>query len=333
MPTPKPYECPYCLAGDCYTKALMTEPTNWKSLLDSSGHWKGPSGGFKYRVQTGMDGKSWENWFSVALKDGWSDARDLIEYNFKTKDPKEVNWYLYHFVGCKISVDGNLNLTFKYAKPGIIYTKKNHFGVDVPPPPKILPKPNKPLFTRGMTWVGIGGKVGGMSFTSGNSNAVAYMVNVTDPDCRFFLTLDTRRTGWGAGASVSTIGVLVTGLYDPSDVRHAPSGEIDFDVAIAGKWGAVAKNLKSVPRLTAMARAAAAMRHIKSPSALATFATSAKSIWAAAGADMESTKLKVTVVDLPIGAGLEGSLYWGESTYKAHDIIMTKDEWEDYDFD
>jgi hypothetical protein len=332
MSKTKPYECPYCAAGDCYTKAFMTEPSNWKSLLNSSGHWTGPAGGHKYRVFTGNDGKSWDNWGTVAAKDGWADARDLISYNFNTKDPKEVNWYLYHFVGCKVSTDGNRNLSFKYAKPGIIYTRKNHHAITTPPV-RVLPKPNKPLFTRGMTWVGLGGKVGGMQFTEGSSTAVAYMVNVTDPQCRFFLTLDTRRIGWGAGSSVSTIGVLVTGLYDPRDVRHAPGGEIDFDVAIAGKWGAVAKNLKTVPRLGAITRAAARLRHIKSPSTLAQFATGAKSIWNAAGADVESTKLKVTVVDLPIGAGLEGSLYWGESTYRARDIILTKDEWEDYDFD
>jgi hypothetical protein len=159
------------------------------------------------------------------------------------------------------------------------------------------------------------------------------MVNVTDQNSRFFLTMDTRRTGWGAGASVSTIGVMVTGLYDPRDVRHAPGGAIDFDVAIAGKWGSVAKGLKTVPRLGAMARAAASLRHIKSPSTLASFVTGAKSVWTAAGADFESTDLKVTVVDLPIGAGLEGSLYWGESKYRALDIILTKDEWEDYDLD
>lgn len=326
------YECPYCLAGDCYTKAIMTEPANWRALLDSTGNWKGPAGGHRYKVQTDKDGKHWDDWVSVAVKDGWSNPRDFVAFNFNTKDPKEINWYLYHFVGCRISNDGNKNLSFKYAKPGIVYTRKNHFAIDIPPV-KVLPKPVKPLFTRGMTWVGIGGKVGGMNFTEGNSSAVAYMVNVTDQNSRFFLTMDTRRTGWGAGASVSTIGVMVTGLYDPRDVRHAPGGAIDFDVAIAGKWGSVAKGLKTVPRLGAMARAAASLRHIKSPSTLASFVTGAKSVWTAAGADFESTDLKVTVVDLPIGAGLEGSLYWGESKYRALDIILTKDEWEDYDLD
>lgn len=333
MSKPKGYECPYCLAGDCYTKASMVEPKNWRALLAADGHWKGPSGGHKYRVATDKDGKSWDNWGSVATKDGWGDPWGLIEFNFQTRDPKEVNWYLYHFVGCRVSNDGNKNLSFKYAKPGIIYTKKNHHEIVIPPVGPVIPKKDKPLFSRGMTWVGIGAKAGGMSFFEGSSTAIAYMVNATDQYSRFFLTLDTRRTGWGAGASVSTIAVLVTGLYDPRDVRYAPGGEIDFDVAIAGKWGAVAKNMKHVPRLGSMARAAAALRHIRNPSTLATFATGAKSIWKAAGADVESTNLKVEVIDLPLGAGLEGSLYWGESTYKAHDIILTKDEWEDYDYD
>jgi len=49
------------------------------------------------------DGDSWQN---VASRDGWSNPTDLCEYNFKTRVPEEINWYLKHFVGCSKSNDG-----------------------------------------------------------------------------------------------------------------------------------------------------------------------------------------------------------------------------------
>jgi hypothetical protein len=46
----------------------------------NSGKW-GPAGSHLYYVK---DGDNWEN---VATRDGWTDARDLVEFNFKTRDP------------------------------------------------------------------------------------------------------------------------------------------------------------------------------------------------------------------------------------------------------
>lgn len=88
----------------------MKEPAGWRGLRN------GPAGSHPYRVGSSV------NWSSVASSDGWS-ARDLIYYNFRTYDPREINWYLYHFVGCRHSEDGNRNLTFRNASPGLIYTR------------------------------------------------------------------------------------------------------------------------------------------------------------------------------------------------------------------
>lgn len=50
---------------------------------------------------------------------------DIIIYNFNTEEPKEVNWYLHHAVGCWTSSDSR-NFAFDYArtadsKDGLIY--------------------------------------------------------------------------------------------------------------------------------------------------------------------------------------------------------------------
>lgn len=113
--------CGYCKAPAslCGSYANMKEPATWKARL-SGNSWLGPVGGHRLNVGD-LPGA---NWSKIAAEDGWG-AWDLIYYNFGTRDPREVNWYLFHFVGCKHSADGRQNLTFQAARPGVIYTRKN----------------------------------------------------------------------------------------------------------------------------------------------------------------------------------------------------------------
>ena len=68
-----------------------------------------------YKVE---DGDSFE---SLAVFSGWN-ARDLIYYNFQTKDPIEVNWYLRNYTGCKLRTWDQKNFSFSTdADPGIIF--------------------------------------------------------------------------------------------------------------------------------------------------------------------------------------------------------------------
>lgn len=76
-----------------------------------------PPGGVRYRVQ---DGDTWENIADrFNIKDVWS----LIEFNFKTRSPAEVNWYLRRNVGCVQQTSDGKNLVFSTDDvPGYIYT-------------------------------------------------------------------------------------------------------------------------------------------------------------------------------------------------------------------
>ena len=79
-------------------------------------------GGIPYRPH---DRPVQEDWESVAKKFGVG-VKELIYYNFMTADPKEVNWYLHHYVGCvKVSPSGNNWMFSNGANPGIIF---------IPPP-------------------------------------------------------------------------------------------------------------------------------------------------------------------------------------------------------
>src|SRR5438105_2926314 len=74
-----------------------------------------PAGGGPYHV---ADGDSWQ---SIAKKSG-VDLWWLIQYNFETRHPGEVNWYLQNRVGCvKKTADGKNFMFSSAAKPGIIY--------------------------------------------------------------------------------------------------------------------------------------------------------------------------------------------------------------------
>src|SRR2546430_1401108 len=49
-------------------------------------------------------------------------ASDLCNFNFKTRDPREINWYLYNKVGCrKTTHDGNNYVFSSNDHPGIVY--------------------------------------------------------------------------------------------------------------------------------------------------------------------------------------------------------------------
>lgn len=328
--------CSMCGPGAaCHTFALMDEPGDWRGRL-SGKTWPGPAGSYAFRV----GGSAVQNWHSVASYEGWS-PWDLIYYNFGTRNAREVNWYLYHFVGCRISNDGNKNLSFHHSNPGIIYTRKNLNPTVIPPPPEVVkpldplkpagpkgPVVPKPMYTRGLNWVGFGLQGGGMGLFHGGSGAVAYMVNLEDVHSRFLLDISASRTGWGAGGSASIVCVAVTGLHDPSDIRYAPGGAVDFQFALGGKWGALAKNLKHVPNLKLLVNAARSGTHIKDFVALAKTVNSAKFALKAGGVDVTSNELKVTILELPIGAGYEGSLYWEDSIFRASNIILTPEPYE-----
>ncbi len=68
-----------------------------------------------HRVQTG------ESFVSLASKYGFSDPWDIIRFNYGTKDPEEVNWYLRELVGCTKTKDG-MNYSFDSSdKFGTVY--------------------------------------------------------------------------------------------------------------------------------------------------------------------------------------------------------------------
>lgn len=52
-----------------------------------------------------------DNWWTLAKELG-RDPWDLIVYNFDTRDPDEVNWYLYHWINCRAVTPDGKNYRF-----------------------------------------------------------------------------------------------------------------------------------------------------------------------------------------------------------------------------
>ncbi|HZT31386.1 MAG TPA: papain-like cysteine protease family protein [Bryobacteraceae bacterium] len=74
-----------------------------------------PANGTPYHVRDG------DSWASLARRAG-VDAGTLIEFNFHTRNPNEVNWYLRRNVGCRRTTADGRNYIFSTdAAPGIVY--------------------------------------------------------------------------------------------------------------------------------------------------------------------------------------------------------------------
>lgn len=105
-----------------------------------------PFAGLPHRVRTG------ENWGTLAKYYGYASAADLIQYNFGTTVPQEVNWYLREHVGCNVATPDKKNWRFTdSASPGVIYIHADNMAkvkplpvappAPVQPPKPVLPPP------------------------------------------------------------------------------------------------------------------------------------------------------------------------------------------------
>src|SRR5207244_327522 len=94
---------------------ITTEPKPRPSELNYL-----PAGGVPRKVSNN------DSWWTLAerpdVKISGMSASDLCYFNFRTRNPAEINWYLYHKVGCRTSTRNGKNYMFTAADhPGIVY--------------------------------------------------------------------------------------------------------------------------------------------------------------------------------------------------------------------
>jgi hypothetical protein len=293
---------------------IAKEPKPLPSPLDYV-----PAGSERHKVTNN------ESWWTLAslptVKASGMSASDLCFYNFKTRNPVEINWYLQHKVGCTRATRDGMNYLFTAAdRPGIVY-----LPLAGPPPPvqEILPKRTGVL----NSWFGLIGKGGTQFAVVGIETGTGPLVSLDDPTKVMLITVSVNRLGPGWGASGGVAGVYIVGVTNPTQLNGHQEGDWDFNLALGPNWGKAAKAASKYDKLKPLVAAALRIgartpQGVKkalqtNPDDYADLVDSCRSVNEALGIDPAGGP-KVLVFDLPWGGGgVEASVYFGVSNFSA----------------
>ncbi len=213
-----------------------------------------PSDGAPYKVT------STDDWWKLAARPeviaAGIDALGLCAYNFGTRVPAEINWYLRNKVGCVSCTADRKNYKFSLAdSPGIIYLPKAKTGV-VPPSPR-PPQPGTPPAgkLRLNSWIGIGAKFGSTVIIMGIEQMTGFIVSIqdlvnTESNIRAsVLNAETTRIGIGVGASGGACIIYATGVANAGELNRLMTGGGDFNLALGGNAGAFFKAGKNAAKI------------------------------------------------------------------------------------
>jgi hypothetical protein len=273
-----------------------------------------------YRVATG------DGWYALAerpdVKSSGMTANDLCYFNFKTRSPSEINWYLYHKVGCRMSTRDGKNYMFSAAdQPGIIYLPKP----GAPPPVNEIPP--KKLDDRTNAWVGIGGKAGTQFVVVGIETLTGYVASLDDLGKGMAIGASINRLGPGFGVTGGLCCIYITGVSSPGQLKGHQQGDWDFNVSLGGNWGKMAKtggNVKKFePLINAVKKVGASTPDgfktiLKAhPDKWVELIKTARSLKDYLGIDPNGEP-NVFILDVPYaGLGIEASVFFGVANIEA----------------
>jgi hypothetical protein len=282
-----------------------------------------PEKGTPYKVKTDDD------WHTVAKAHGIP-VQDLIHFNFHTRNPAEINYYLRVNVGCTKSTRDRKNWMFTSdASPGVIYLppKADRPSPPMPPGPPIYgtgPQPISKPAERSGVWFGLGVQGGGHLAVFGKDTVEALLYSLEGYQDRFWLNIDGWRLGPGLGGSVGLVFVVATGAKYPSKFSGLKVTGFDFQANLGGKWGDLAKGLKG---LGAVAKFARAGKIIDKTISMAEWEKVRDLIWnliKAGQINAKSSSPEVNVMGIPgAGLGLELSAYYGTGTVTVHGVTLS----------
>jgi hypothetical protein len=248
-------------------------------------------------------------------------ANDLCYFNFKTRNPSEINWYLYHKVGCRMQTRNGKNYMFSIAdRPGVVY-----LPLPGPSPPVTEIAPKEPPLN---SWVGIVGKAGMMGVVVGVETLTGFAISLDDPLKAMWILASIKRAGLGFGAGLGLALVYISGVSSPDQVNGYNEDTWDFNLSLGPNWGkaagAAAKYKKFKPVLDFVSKVGAktphgfkkAMETIEKKK-LVELAKKIREVNGALG--LEKDKPQVFLMDVPWipSGGAEVSLFWGWAEYVA----------------
>ncbi len=266
-----------------------------------------------------------DSWWSIAdrpdVASSGMSAMDICFFNFRTRDGREINWYLHHKVGCRRATQDGKNYRFSAADtPGII-----HVPIPGPKPPLTEVVPDTPS-ERLNAWIGIAGKAGTQFVVVGVETLAGYLFSLDDLGKQIAVGATINRAGLGFGASGGFAILFVTGVKGPGDLNGHQQAEPDFNVAIGGKWDkfvrSPAKLAKLKPLIELIKRLGSTPIGIKSvlkasPEKWLELIKTARTIKEYVGINPGDPP-NVLVIDIPVGGGgAELSVFYGLSNYEA----------------
>ena len=276
-----------------------------------------PPNSVKYRV-TGRD-----SWYSLAcrpeMKNAKVSASDLCFFNFRTRKPEEINWYLYHKVGCRQITHDHSNYKFSEGdKPGIVYLPKSATS---------MPAQEKKEEPRLNAWLGIVGKAGTMFAVVGIETVAGAAISLDAPDKWMTVNATVNRVGAGWGATLGASFVFITGVSKPEQLNGWQQGDKDFNLALGENWGKMAKSSAKFKKLQPVIQAMAKLG-AKTPSQLkcllktkpdhyVDLVKAVKSVKDYGGLKKDGDP-EVFMWDIPwVSGGAEVSCFYGISTFSA----------------
>lgn len=282
-----------------------------------------PDAGAPYRVGGG------DSFYTLAsrpeVKAAGMSPVDLAFFNFRTRNPTEINWYLYHKVGCRKATGDGKNYVFSSSdSPGVIYLPK----VGPPPPVNVVvpPPAAERAAEKTKAWIGIGGKAGTQFFAVGIETLTGYVASLDDLGKGMAITASINRLGPGFGVSGGLCIIYVTGVERPGQLNGHQQGDWDFNVSLGGNWGKIANGAAKAKKLqplidvikTIGAKTPGGLKAAlkASPDKWVELVKAGKSVNEFMGLDPKAGP-NVLVVDVPLGAGVEASVFYGVSNFNA----------------
>lgn len=271
-----------------------------------------------------------DSWDTLALRpdvqsSGMS-AYDLCYFNFKTRNPTEINWYLNHKIGCRHATRDGHNYMFSDSdkhspnvpSAGVVYLPKH--GTIAP----VHETTDEPKLN---AWLGIVGKAGTMFAVVGIETVTGAVISLDDPTKWMAIGASVNRVGVGWGASGGAAFVFITGISGPQKLNGWQQADGDFNLAIGENWGKMAKSAtklkKIMPVVEAMGKIGAktpgALKKLlkTEPDRYVDLVKAAKSV-----RDYKNLKggeePEVFMWDVPwVSGGVEVSLFYGLQNFNA----------------
>jgi hypothetical protein len=289
-----------------------------------------PPGGIPYKVTDADD------WWKLAakpeVKASGIDALGLCHYNFLTRVPAEINYYLRNKVGCCKATPDKKNYMFSSnADPGYVYLPPPNVK-PIPEVPGIQPSPEPKLQLN--SWLGLGFKFGSTVVVVGIEQMGGMIISIQDlvnqePQVRTVsLNAQTTRMGLGVGASGGLCLIYISSLRHPSQLNSLLAGGVDFNLALGGNAGSVIKGGKTIGKLKKLqpliefivkvgARTPEALRKaLSQPDKVADLYKAIMGLRESLKNETDEPEPSVLIADLPVSGGTEVSVFHAVTEFR-----------------